>query len=136
MGLVEASTFATFPYRPKLTLDYAAPPSIEVGVGGYGSTVGGGMALYWSDLLGQHNLMTSVGTIGFGQGNPLRNLSGTVAYLNQKSRWNWGVVGGQAPLVSGSYSTGLGVVGGNPAVSELDKGNQTKRPDREPQPYF
>jgi Tol biopolymer transport system component len=116
IGLVEASTFTSAPYRPRLALDFAAPPSIEVGAGAYGSTVGGGMALYWSDLLGQHNLMTSVGTIGFGQGNPLRNLSGTVAYLNQKSRWNWGAVGGQVPLVSGSYSTGLGVVGGNLVV--------------------
>jgi Tol biopolymer transport system component len=115
-GLVQPSTFATIPYRPKLTLDYAAPPSIEVAAGSYGSAVGGGMALYWSDLLGQHNLMTSVGAVAFGQGNPLRNLSGTAVYLNQKSRWNWGVVGGQAPLISEGYSTGLGTVGGNLVV--------------------
>jgi outer membrane protein assembly factor BamA len=60
--------------------------------------------------------MTSVGTIGFGQGNPLRNLSAVAAYQNQKSRWNWGLVGGQVPLVSGSYTSGVGVVGGNVVV--------------------
>jgi hypothetical protein len=114
--LVESSTFTTFPYRPKLTLDYADPPSIEVAAGNYGSAVGGGMALYWSDLLGQHNLMTSIGTVTFSQGNPLRNLSGTAVYLNQKSRWNWGIVGGQAPLISEGYSTGLVNVGGNLVV--------------------
>jgi WD40 repeat protein len=115
-GFVPPSAFAAVPYRPKLKLDYVAPPSIEVAAGSYGSAVGGGTALYWSDLLGQHNLMTSVGTVAFGQGNPLRNLSGTAVYLNQKSRWNWGVVGGQAPLISEGYSTGLGTVGGNLVV--------------------
>jgi hypothetical protein len=112
-GLVEPSTFATMPYRPKLTLDYVAPPSIEVAAGNYGSAGGGGTALYWSDLLGQHSLMTSIGAVAFGQGNPLRNLSGTAVYLNQKSRWNWGLVGGQAPLITEGYATGLGTVGAN-----------------------
>jgi WD40 repeat protein len=115
-GLVQASAFTTFPYRPKLTLDHAAAPSIEVAAGNYGSAVGGGMALYWSDLLGQHNLMTSIGTVTLSQGNPLRNLSGTAVYLNQKSRLNWGIVGGQAPLIAEGYSTGLANVGGNPVV--------------------
>jgi hypothetical protein len=115
-GLVQGAAFESLPYRAKLALDYVAPPSIEVGAGAYGASVGGGIALYWSDLLAQHNLMTAVGTIGFGQGNPLRNLSGSAAYLNQKSRWTWGVVGGQVPLVSGSYASSLGAVGGNLVV--------------------
>ncbi|HET9131396.1 MAG TPA: BamA/TamA family outer membrane protein, partial [Terriglobia bacterium] len=92
------------------------PPTIAVGVSAFGADVGGGTALYWSDLLGQHNLMTSVGFAGVGFGNPLHGLSATAAYQNQKSRWSWGVVGGQVSMVSESYATGLDVAGGVPII--------------------
>jgi hypothetical protein len=75
-GLPSANGFTYSPYKPRLGLDYIAPPEVGIGVGNYGSFVGGGTAFQWSDLLGYHNLttifQTSVTTEG---GNFLNSLS-------------------------------------------------------------
>jgi hypothetical protein len=117
-GLRPASGFRTTDYKPRLSLDYFAPPSIMAGTGSYGSLIGGGTALFWSDLLGQHNLMTQFQTYTTTDGNILRNLSAVGAYQNQKHRWTWGVVGGQVPYWSGGYGQTVDVVDGNPALVE------------------
>jgi outer membrane protein assembly factor BamA len=36
-------------------------------------------------------------------------------YFNQAHRWNWGVVGGQIPYLSGGFQSGFGQVGNEPA---------------------
>jgi hypothetical protein len=84
----------------------------------FGSLVGGGSALYFSDLLGRHSLMTAFQTSSTGHGEVLNNLSAIAAYQNQKSRWDWGFIGGQVPFLTGGYSSRLGTVNGEPAVVE------------------
>ena len=83
------------PYRPKLSLDFAAQPTIGVGVNSFGTYAGGGMSLWWSDMLGNHNLGTAVQiNTGFGGfGDTLRNSGAMLSYANTTHRWNWGVVG-------------------------------------------
>lgn len=117
-GLPSPPDFQRTPYQPRLSLEYIAPPSIGVGFGSFGPTVGGGTAFYWSDLLGQHLLMATVQTTSLTSGGFVNNLGGMVGYQNQKTRWNWGFIGGQLPYVTGGYGASLGVVGGRPALLE------------------
>ncbi len=77
------------PYKRRFSLDLAAGDALVVP--GLGSAQG---ALFlFSDLLGDHKLflaLTSFAGRGIG-GNLLDNISGSVFYLNQKNRLNWGV---------------------------------------------
>ena len=84
-GLPKDTNFAVVPYKSKLALDYVTPPSIAVGVDRYGTYGAGGIAAYWSDMLGYHTVITSVFTA-----SQLIDTSGVVAYLNNRSRLNWG----------------------------------------------
>jgi hypothetical protein len=117
-GLPDAAAFQKHPYRPRLSLDYVAAPSIGVGFGAFGPVVGGGTALYWSDLLGQHLLMATLESTSLTSGSLLNNLGGMVGYQNQKSRWNWGLAGGQLPYVTGGYSASLSAAGGRTVLVE------------------
>jgi Tol biopolymer transport system component len=84
-GLPKDSNFTVSPYKPKLGLDYVSPPNIAVGVDRYGTYGAGGLAAYWSDMLGYHTVVTTAFT-----GSRLIDTSGVLAYLNNKSRFNWG----------------------------------------------
>ena len=120
-GMAPAERFTTTEYKPKLSLEYIAPPNVAVGMSEFGTLIGGGTALYFSDLLGQHNLMTAfqVGTYG-GFSDFGKSLAGIAAYQNQRSRWTWGFVGGQVPFITGGFGSTLANVGGQPALVEQD----------------
>jgi len=97
-GLPEQVEFPESSYKPKLTLDYVAPPQIGVGVDRFGTYTGGGVGLYWTDMLGYHNLGTIVQS-----SSRLKDLTGIVSYQNSQSRINWGGVVGRIPYVYGGY---------------------------------
>jgi Tol biopolymer transport system component len=84
-GLPKDTNFAVSNYKPKLALDYVSQPSIALGVDRYGTYGAGGIAAYWSDMLGYHTVVTSAFT-----GSRLIDTSGVLAYLNNKGRFNWG----------------------------------------------
>ncbi len=86
--LPEGLEFSSKPYRPRLKLDYVAPPSIGVGTGGYygGTQFSGGVAFAFSDMLGNHNLNVVAQANG-----TFKDIGGAVQYLNLKNRFNWGV---------------------------------------------
>ena len=84
-GLPKDTNFAIVPYKPKLGLDYVSPPNIAVGVDRYGTYGAGGLAAYWSDMLGYHTIVTTAFT-----GSRLIDTSGVLGYLNNRSRFNWG----------------------------------------------
>ena len=69
----------------------------------YGTYVSGGVALMFSDILGNHLLSTS-GDFNGG----LRDFSVQASYLNRTRRWNWGVFGERVPLISGLVRAGFG----------------------------
>ncbi len=118
-GLAAPDGFKTVPYRPKLSLDYVAPPTVAVGMSSFGSLLGGGTALYWSDLLGYHNLMTAFQMTSATEArNFLKDLTALSIYQNERRRWTWGVAGGQIPYLTGSYGQALAVVQGEPALIE------------------
>lgn len=89
-----AGAFQTKDYGAGLSLDYIAPPQFVVGADRFGTFVGGGSALFWSDMLGRHTLATMLQING-----SFQDLAALVGYQNRSSRWNWGVVGAQVPFV-------------------------------------
>jgi len=97
-GLPEQVEFPMSSYKPKLTLDYVAPPQIGVGVDRFGTYTGGGIGLYWTDMLGYHSLGTFVQS-----SSRLKDLTGIVSYQNARHRLNWGAMAGRIPYVYGGY---------------------------------
>jgi len=84
-GLPKDTNFAIVPYKAKLGLDYVSPPNVAVGVDRYGTYGAGGVAAYWSDMLGYHTVVTTAFT-----GSRLIDTSLVLGYLNNKGRFNWG----------------------------------------------
>ncbi|HEY3222012.1 MAG TPA: BamA/TamA family outer membrane protein [Gemmatimonadales bacterium] len=85
---------ATKPYHPKLSLDFISQPSLAVAADRFGTYIGGGATLYWSDMLGDHNLVTLLQFQG-----RLADFAALAAYVNRKSRWNWMVAAQQIPYI-------------------------------------
>ncbi len=103
LGLpASAEEFESAKYRAGLSLDYIAPPELAVGADRYGTFVGGGTALFWSDMLGEHTLATLLQVNG-----GFQDIAALVGYENRKSRWNWGLVGAQIPVVTRGFAVGV-----------------------------
>jgi Tol biopolymer transport system component len=114
-GLPTAVGDTVRPYRPGFSLDFVAQPGVAVATDRYGTYVGGGVTLYWSDMLGDRSLVTmaQVNNV-FGQ----FDVAGLVAYENRRRRWNWGVAAQQIPYLFGGIVQGTGTVNGEPAYFE------------------
>lgn len=91
-------------YSSRMRLDFVAPPSVGVYAGGpFGSGVSGGVALYFSDMLGDQNLIVAAQANG-----TFKDIGGQVAYRNQKRRLNYGLQAGHIPYLYGG--TGYDVI--------------------------
>ncbi len=90
--------FETTNYSAGLSLDYIAPPQLVAGADQFGTFVGGGTALFWSDILGEHTLATLLQING-----SFQDIAAVVGYSNRQSRWSWGAVGGQIPIVTRGF---------------------------------
>ena len=109
LGLPEASSYEVEPYRTSLTLEGVAQPVVGVGVSRFGTSFGGGLALTFSDLLGNHLLATAIQiNSNIGGSTSVKDIGAQVAYLNMKNRWNWGLVGGQVPYLSSGFQSTVG----------------------------
>src|SRR5262249_13003029 len=96
-------------YKPSLALEGVGQPSVAVGVNRFGPSVGGGLSFYFSDLLGNHTLVTAVQlNSGFGNNFSLKDTAAEAGYFDQSHRWQWGVIGGQVPYLSGGVSSTVG----------------------------
>jgi hypothetical protein len=106
-------------YHPKLSLDFIAQPSLAIAADRFGTYVGGGITLYWSDMLGDHQLVT------MGQVNGrIEDFAALLAYGNRKSRVNWVVGAQQIPYIFG----GLFVFdSGGARIERIDRFKQTNR---------
>jgi WD40 repeat protein len=114
-GLPEQSEFPESSYKPKLTLDYVSSPTVAVGVDRFGTYSGGGVTLFWTDMLGYHTVATMVQST-----SRLKDAAALVGYQNSEHRFNWGGVAQRMPYVIGSYSAYLGDYYGEPAYIEED----------------
>ncbi|MCC6319092.1 MAG: PD40 domain-containing protein [Gemmatimonadaceae bacterium] len=96
-GLPLRAPTATVPYKSSLRLDYIGGPQLGIGVGGgYGTGVSGGVALSFSDELGNRNVQAVLQAQG-----DVKDLGGQVLYLNRENRWNWGGQAYHIPMAGG-----------------------------------
>ncbi len=100
---IPATEIKSQEYKPKFKLDYIGG-SAGVGVGtsqAYGGTttgLAGGVDMLFGDMLGNHQLFSSVFLNG-----EIYDFGGSVAYLNKKKRFNWGVGFSHLPYSSGRF---------------------------------
>ena len=92
------------PYKPKFKLDYiAGGGGVGVGTGSMvgGTTTGlaGGVDMIFSDMLGDHQLYSSLFLNG-----EIYDFGGSLAYINQKHQFKWGVGISHMPMRSGYIS--------------------------------
>jgi WD40 repeat protein len=111
LGLPADSEFPVQRYRPGLALTYVGRPSLALGSSQFGTYVGGGASLYFSDILGNHNLVTGLNVQG-----SLKDVNALVAYQNLAHRINWGVSAEQTPYLTGAFAEGTANVNGEPAL--------------------
>jgi hypothetical protein len=111
------------PYRARLSLDSVGQPTVGIGADRFGAYAAGGLSLLWSDMLGYHTLATSVMLT-----SRFQEIGGGVAYINKKSRWNWGIVGEQTPYVTGGFAQGIAPVDGiNRFIEQTQRVTQIDR---------
>ncbi|HXE57064.1 MAG TPA: BamA/TamA family outer membrane protein [Gemmatimonadales bacterium] len=114
-GLPPAGGFEVRPYRARLSLDYVAQPTLAAGVDRFGTYIGGGAALFFSDMLGNHNLVAGAQVNG-----GLADLTALVGYQNLTRRLDWSVVAQQVPILTGAYAAGPAIIGGDTVFAEQE----------------
>lgn len=114
-GLPADTAFARRPYRPGLSLTYIGQPTLLAGSSQFGTYVGGGASLYFSDQLGDHNLVTGIQVNG-----GLKDITALVGYQNLSHRWNWGAVVEQVPYVTGAFGAGFTTLDGDVVYVEQE----------------
>ncbi|HTH64619.1 MAG TPA: basic secretory protein-like protein [Gemmatimonadales bacterium] len=122
-GLPNLSETRVTNYNPGLSLDYVSQPYLAVGASTFGTFIGGGATLVWSDMLSDHTLITGVQVNG-----GFKDVGAVVAYMNQRRRLNWGLAVQQVPYLTGGFQAGFGTVNGQPAyIEEAQLVRQTER---------
>ena len=107
-------------YHPKLSLDFIAEPSLAIAADRFGTYIGGGITMYWSDMLGDHNLVTMAQVNG-----RISDFAGLVAYGNRKSRLNWMIGAQWIPYITGRFGYGTDTNGNY--VEQIERLKQTNR---------
>ncbi|MEJ2503575.1 MAG: peptidase S9, partial [Gemmatimonadota bacterium] len=95
-GLPSGADFPVEEYGGGLALDYVGVPTLGVAVDRFGTAIAGAVATYWTDMLGDRQLMAAVQANG-----SVKDVGGQVQYVNQGGRLNWGVLGGHIPYAMG-----------------------------------
>jgi hypothetical protein len=119
-GLPPITIFPTSPYRPSLSLEYLGSPGVGIGVAtgpAGGVFAGGGIAAYFSDMLGNDVLGAQIAG-----GGDIRNFGGQVIYQDLSHRWNWGVGLSHIPFITlGArvLDTAVSVGGGQQAPAQI-----------------
>lgn len=98
LGLPDPITFETRDYSASLSLDFVGRPTLAVGTNEFGFFAGGGASLFFSDMLGNLNLGTLF-QVNTSSGEVLNNTAAFATFTDRGGRWNWGVRGGQLPII-------------------------------------
>ncbi len=102
---LEPGKFTTTDYSANLDLIYAGRPTIGISVDRFGTSLGGGVNLLYSDMLGNH-LLSVVALINGG----LKDLGGQVAYQYRGNRINYGAMAGHIPYLTARLRSDLDTV--------------------------
>ena len=119
---VPEASFPDRPYRPGLSLDRFVQPYLSAGGGSTGGFIRGGVGLSFADMLSNRQLDVAVQA-----GKSIDDFILQVAYLNMRSRWNWGVLGGEVPWLSGGLSTSTTAADGSTLTRQGDVFRQLHR---------
>ena len=114
-GLPDRTEYAVSDYKPKLKLDYISQPQVAMGVDRYGTFAAGGVALFFSDMLGYHNV---AGMLQLN--NRVEDSAALIGYQNTYRRLNWGAVAQRIPYITGGYIAGISDEFGEPAYVEQE----------------
>ncbi len=101
--------FPERPYARGLSLVSIGQPYVSAGGGAFGSFVRAGVSFGMGDMLGQQQLETAVQV-----GKEMMDFAVQSVYLNRRSRWTWGAMGGQIPTATGTTRTITQTVEGGP----------------------
>jgi WD40 repeat protein len=119
LGLPAPRQYRVRDYDPDLGLEYVAQPTFAAGVDRFGTFGGGGVALFFGDMLGNHNVATAVQlNSSFSRNFSLKDTAALVAYQNLSRRWNWGASLEQVPYLSGGIRTSLASIDGDSVIVE------------------
>ncbi|MBI4408783.1 MAG: PD40 domain-containing protein, partial [Gemmatimonadetes bacterium] len=98
--------FDAHDYRPSLSLDYVGAQAVGGGIAltgdRFGSALGGGISLFFSDMLGDHAVGGAVQANG-----GVEDIGGQAFYTYREHRWNWGGVVGHLPFLTGFTHIGV-----------------------------
>jgi Tol biopolymer transport system component len=122
----DTASYLITDYSPSLKVVGVGQPYIGAGADPFGTFVGGGIALFWSDLLGNQNLITA---LQVSAGSQITYISGLVGYMNTESRLNWGGVIQQVPYFYTYYGEELDTVNGQ--LADVQKELIYQETDRE-----
>ncbi|MGK2963511.1 MAG: BamA/TamA family outer membrane protein, partial [Gemmatimonadaceae bacterium] len=95
-GLPVDGNFNVSPYKSSLGLAAIGQPTVGVAASTSGTMVGGGTSLYFTDILGNRNLVLGVQANG-----TFKDIGGEVQYFNLARRLIWGAGLARIPYVSG-----------------------------------
>ena len=98
-GLPEPAPVDDTSYNSRLKLDYVAPPTLGVTSSsyyGYGSGVYGGIGFFFSDMLGNKELILVAQANG-----TFKDVGAQTRYMNRGRRFNYGGLIGHTPIVYG-----------------------------------
>lgn len=97
---VDDSQIENIPYRSKFKLDYLANSGVGMSVGSrYGAGIASGIQGMFSDILGYNQIFAALNING-----EIYDFGGQIAYINQRSRWNWGGSISHIPYRFGFYN--------------------------------
>jgi WD40-like Beta Propeller Repeat len=114
----ELVTLDSRPYDRRLSLRALGQPYVTAGGGILGSYFRAGMSFAFSDLLEDQQLQTAVQV-----GSSRNDFAIETAYINRQSRWNWGIVGGQLPILFGTSR----LMGGGTSASTITRETELSR---------
>ncbi len=101
-GVPADTAFPVEEYKPKLGIDFIGQPTVGVGVSSFGGSIGGGISMYFSDMLGDRSLGASIQANG-----GFEDIGAQVVFVNRKHRWNWAVAAEQIPYRIGRFGAEL-----------------------------
>ncbi len=117
MNLPAKDNFNISGYNASLSLTGVVQPSVGIGMDRYGTNVGGGVGLFWSDMLGNHNLTTFLQIQSY-RSFKFTDIAALVGYMNTASRWNWGGSISQIPYIYSNYGASYQYINGEPSYVE------------------
>ncbi len=102
LGLAPEQAFSLRDYDPSLGLLYIGQLFLGVSSDRYGTGIGGGVSMLFSDLLGNHMLGVAAQING-----GIEDFGGELVYQNRRNRINWGLALGHIPYQTARTSSSI-----------------------------